>query len=151
CATRFLAWFDRQFFQPPPTGDDAWNPQMLGYQFSVSAPTSGGEKVYTADSYYQGRLDWFSVDVDATRSTLGGAPGSDATGLPADSVRTMIPTPVSFSGMPNTRWWSFEDRKTNFGDINANTGELAKLLFLEFALVYANDWFLIPYTLPTGT
>ena len=26
------------------------------------------------------------------------------------TVRTMIPTPVSFAGMPNTRWWSFEDR-----------------------------------------
>jgi hypothetical protein len=57
---------------------------------------------------------------------------------------------VSFSGMPNTRWWAFEDRKTNFGDIDASTTDLAKLLFMEFALVYANDWFVIPYTLPAG-
>ena len=62
----------------------------------------------------------------------------------------MIPVPVSFAGMPNTRWWSFEERKTNFGDIDASTTDLAKLLFLEFALVYANDWFVIPYTLPAG-
>jgi hypothetical protein len=52
--------------------------------------------------------------------------------------------------MPNTRWWAFEDRKTNFGDINPSTTDLAKLLFMEFALVYANDWFVIPYTLPAG-
>src|SRR5581483_8429726 len=26
-----------------------------------------------------------------------------------------------------------------------------KLLFIEFGLVYANDWFLIPYTLPAGS
>ena len=48
----------------------------------------------------------------------------------------MIPIPVSFSGMPNTRWWTFEEQKTNFGDIDASTTDLAKLLFLEFALVY---------------
>ena len=150
-ATRFLAWFDRQFLQPSQAGGDAWVPDKLEYQFSASAPVAaGGEKVYLADSYYQGRLDWYSVDVDATRSTLGPVPGADVTGLPPDGPRTMIPTPVSFAGMPNTRWWSFEDRKTNFGDINANTTELAKLLFLEFALVYANDWFVIPYTLPAG-
>ena len=62
----------------------------------------------------------------------------------------MIPVPVSFAGMPNTRWWAFEDSQTNFGDIDASTTDLAKLLFLEFALVYANDWFVIPYTLPAG-
>ena len=62
----------------------------------------------------------------------------------------MIPIPVSFSGMPNTRWWTFEDVATNFGDIDASTTDLAKLLFMEFALVYANDWFVIPYTLPAG-
>jgi hypothetical protein len=66
-------------------------------------------------------------------------------------VQSMIPKPVTFSGMPNTRWWSFEDKKTNFGDIDASTTDLAKLLFMEFALVYANDWFVIPYTLPAGT
>jgi hypothetical protein len=66
-------------------------------------------------------------------------PGSGTTGLPADAPRTMIPVPVSFAGMPNTRWWAFEDSKTNFGDIDASTTDLPKLLFLEFALVYPND------------
>ena len=59
--------------------------------------------------------------------------------------------PVTFTGMPNTRWWSFEERKTNFGDVDASTTDLAKLMFLEFALVYANDWFVIPFTLPAGS
>ena len=52
--------------------------------------------------------------------------------------------------MPNTRWWTFEDHATNFGDIDASTTDLAKLLFMEFALVYSNDWFVIPCTLPSG-
>jgi hypothetical protein len=151
CAARFVAWFDRQFYQPPPAGDDSWVPPNLEYQFSASAPVPAGEKVYVADDYYQGRLDWYSLDVDGTNTALGAVPGSDVTDLPPTTVQSMIPKPVTFSGMPNTRWWSFEDKKTNFGDITPSTTDLAKLLFIEFALVYANDWFVIPYTLPVGS
>jgi hypothetical protein len=149
-AARFVAWFARQYLQPPAGDDDAWIPERLEYQFAASAPVPGGEKVYVADEYYQGRLDWYSVDVDARTPALGTVPGSEVTGFAPDGPRTMIPVPVSFSGMPNTRWWSFEDHATNFGDIDASTTDLAKLLFMEFALVYANDWFVIPYTLPSG-
>jgi hypothetical protein len=149
-APRFIAWFERLIVQPP-ADDDAWLPSKLEYQFAASAPLpGGGEKVYVADEYYQGRLDWYSLDVDPGTPALDPVPGSDVTGMPADSVQTVIPTAVSFAGMPNTRWWAFEDNKTNFGDIDASTTDLAKLLFMEFALVYANDWFVIPYTLPAG-
>jgi hypothetical protein len=127
-------------------------PSRLEYQFAASAPLpAGGEKVYAGDEYYQGRLDWYSLDVDAVSAPLGNVAGAANTGLPPDAPRTMIPSPVSFAGMPNTRWWSFEDRATNFGDIDAATTDLAKLLFMEFALVYSNDWFVIPYSLPLGS
>jgi hypothetical protein len=150
-AARFVAWFERLLLQPA-AGDDAWVPPRLEYQFAASAPLPApqeAEKVYVAEHYYQGNLDWYSVDVDPGAS-LGAVAGSGAIGLPAAGPRTMIPIPVSFAGMPNTRWWAFEDNKTNFGDIDASTTDLAKLLFLEFALVYSNDWFIIPYTLPAG-
>jgi hypothetical protein len=150
-AGKFVAWFERLILQPPPSGDDAWNPQQLEYQFGASAPLPGGaEKVYVADQYWQGRLDWFSLDVDASTPALGAVPGAPPAGVPGQDAKTMMPVPVSFAGMPNTRWWTFEDERTNYGDIDASTTDLAKLMFLEFALVYANDWFVIPYTLPVG-
>jgi hypothetical protein len=150
-AQRFVAWFQRLILQPPASGDNAWVAPKLEYQFAVSAPLPGGaEKVYVADEYYQGRLDWYSLDIDAGIAALDPVPGSDVTGLPPDGPKTMMPIPVSFAGMPNTRWWAFEDARTNFGDIDASTTDLAKLLFVEFALVYSNDWFVIPYTLPSG-
>jgi hypothetical protein len=150
-AKRFMEWFQRAILQPPPPGDDAWSPPRLEYSFAASAPLpGGGEKVYAASEYSQGRLDWYSLDVEAG-AALDPVPGSDTTGLPAQDARTTIPIPVSFAGMANTRWWTFEDRKTNFGDIDASTTDLAKLLFMEFALVYSNDWFVVPYTLPAGT
>jgi hypothetical protein len=147
----FVTWFQRLISMPSAGSDDAWVPNRLEYQFAVSAPDQNGtEKVYVADEYYQGRLDWYSLDIDAADDTLGTVTG--ATPPPTSlSVRTMVPTAVSFSGMPNTRWWSFEERATNFGDIDASTTDAAKLLFMEFALVYSNDWFVIPYTLPVGS
>jgi hypothetical protein len=150
CATRFLAWVARLLLAPAAGGDDAWIPAKLEYQFAASAPGPDGERVYVAEEYYQGALDWYSLDRDAAGKPLGAVPGADGNGQQRDTPRTMIPVPVSFAGMPSTRWWAFEDHRTNFGDIDAATTDLAKLLFLEFALVYANDWFAIPHTLPVG-
>ena len=148
---RLLEWYAR-FVHQPSSGDDAWNSSQIEYQFAVSAPLpDGSEKVYVAEAFDQSDLDWYSVDIDARVATLGPVTGAEVTGLAATSVGTTIPIPVSFSGMPNTRWWAFEDRKTNFGDIDAATTDLAKLLFIEFALVYSNDWFVIPFTLPSGS
>jgi hypothetical protein len=151
-ATKFLAWVTRFLTQPPASENDAWVPGRLEYQFSASAPLPGGsEKVYVSEGFASGRLDWYSLDVDANIAALPPVPGSTDTGLKPDTPFTTIPVPVSFSGMPNTRWWTFEDHATNFGEIDASTTDLAKLLFMEFALVYANDWFVIPCTLPSGS
>src|SRR5439155_16027818 len=121
CAKRFITWFQRTFSEPQ-SGEDAWEPSRFEYQFAASAPLpNDAEKVYVADEYYQGQLDWYSVDVDAATAALGNVPGSATTGLPPDKPRTMIPAPVSFSGMPNTRWWTFDDRATNFGGLDAGT------------------------------
>jgi hypothetical protein len=143
----FRAWYARLVVQPAAGGPDAWDPQELDYRFSAATPLAdGGEKVYTAGDYVQGRLDWYSLDVDAGSAGLG----VPTTVTPTPAKRTTIPVPVSFTGMPNTRWWTFEDQKTNYGDVGASTTDLAKLMFLEFALVYSNNWFVIPWTLPDG-
>ncbi len=154
-AGAFLAWFARLIMQPDAGGSDAWTPPHLEYRFAVSAPEPGGAKVYAAEEYYQGRLDWYSVDVSTEQiDPPGQAPPAPppAPAPPAPPpVMTTLPVPVTFTGMPNTRWWAFEERKTNYGDVDASTTDLAKLMFLEFALIYANDWFVIPFTLASGS
>lgn len=150
-ALKFLAWAARFVAQPSSDADNAWIPERLEYQFAASAPLpDGSEKVYVAEDYFSGRMDWYSLDLDASALSLPPVTGSAVTGLPPDSPFTTIPVPVSFSGMPNTRWWAFEKQSTNFGNIDATTTDLAKLLFIEFALVYSNDWFVVPCTLPAG-
>jgi hypothetical protein len=150
----FVAWFERLYSVPKKEEGDAWQPQRLEYAFSCAVPDgAGGEKILAADEYYHGRLDWYNFDWDKSQQQLGDSP-PPAGGLPMDpqfGTRSFIPVPVRFNGMPDTRWWAFEDGKTNFGDIKPGTTELAKLLLIEFGLVYANDWFLLPYTVPSGS
>ena len=102
-----------------------------------------------AEEYFHGHLDWYNFDVDPPRDVLGEAPAHRA--ARRRDTLTMLPTQVTFNGMPNTRWWTFEDGRTNFGDIKPDTTDLAKLLLIEFGLVYANDWFLVPFTVPAGS
>ena len=148
----FLDWFADLLYQPVDALNNAWIPSRLEYQFAISAPEGTGEKVMHAEEYYHGHLDWYNVDVAKETQTTGELP-SDAPAPPvaAKSTQTFIPAPVQFEGMPNTRWWTFEDSRTNFSYIKPDTTELAKLLLIEFGLIYANDWYLIPFEVPVGT
>jgi hypothetical protein len=66
-------------------------------------------------------------------------------------VSHTIPSPVGYRGMPSDRWWEFEESRVNFGAADAGAADLGRMLMLEFALVYGNDWFIIPVELPTGS
>jgi hypothetical protein len=147
---RFIAWYEMLFNQPQQPDADAWLPDRLEYQFAMSAPVEDGQKVYQAEEYYHGRLDWYNFSIDPSATALGTSAANAA--LPVDlPAQTFIPAAISFDGMPNTRWWAFEDRRTDFGDIKPDTTDIAKLLLMEFGLVYANDWFIVPQSLPVGS
>lgn len=151
--TRLRDWFTGLVDQPEP-GDDAWLPSRLEYTFGISAPDGdsdadgGVDVVLRAPEYCQGNLDWYAVE-HSDEARLDPASVTPAT-PPTTSVQTFIPTQVVFDGMPNTRWWAFEDRRTNFGEVSPDTTDVGKLMLMEFALVFANDWFVVPWTLPIG-
>ncbi|MFD9789822.1 hypothetical protein ACFWXK_02600 [Streptomyces sp. NPDC059070] len=151
---RLVDWFDALIDQPAenpgtPTTNATWDPRRLEHRFSVSArPPEGGtatEKVLTVREYPGGTLDWHAFSIDPA-GPLGG------TGPAAASLhRTVFPAPVRFSGMPLPRWWALEDERTNFAAVRPDSTDLARLVFLEFALVYSNDWYQLPCDLPAGT
>jgi hypothetical protein len=134
--------------QPPVAGDDAWLPAG-SYQFGCSAADGQGAFVMRAEEYYHGHLDWYALDRRPDEAQLGETAAPPAAA--GRRIHTFVPAAIVFEGMPNTRWWAFEDRRTNFGEVRPDTTDLGKLLLLEFGLVYANDWFVLPYTLPVGT
>jgi hypothetical protein len=149
CITAWLAWYESLYGQP--SNKLPWVPDKVNYEFAVSAPmrvsaeAPKGELVLVGTDYTGGHLDWHSFDVDNT-SSLGSA------GKLTDYFSiTVVPKPVNFRGMPSTRWWEFEDTRINFGSVDAAPDDLAKLLLMEFALIYNNDFFIIPIDMPVGS
>ncbi len=61
-----------------------------------------------------------------------------------------MPTIARYPGMPADRYWEFEDGRVNFGMLGAAKNDLARLAVLEYALVFGNDWFTLPVTLPVN-
>lgn len=149
-ATAFREWVRTLIHVPSDVWDDAWVPDRLEYRVECSAGSIAGEQIFTADEYRGGSLDWYALDSDPARSSLSGAP-DPAPMSPTVIRQATVPVQVTFQGMPSTRWWELEDGRTNFGKVRADTTDLAKLLLIEFGLVYGNDWFVIPCTLPTGS
>ena len=133
------------FFSEPDAPNPSWLPERMEYAFSISARFTEGERALTAQEYFEGNLDWYDFDVDP-KLKLGGA--SDKAFEPV--AQTAIPAPVSFAGMPTQRFWEFEDAQVDFGSVEAGPTDLARMLLVEFALTYGNDWFVIPVELDVG-
>lgn len=151
----FRQWFYRLYSQPGSRSEDAWAPEYLEYQFAASAPADAAQLTRTtlvAEQYHQCHLDWYAFAIDGNTS-LEDTPEVPLpeNGFEVHRPRAVVPAQIEFNGMPNVRWWEFEDRKTDFGRINASTTDLPLLLLAEFGLVYGNDWCVIPYNLHVGT
>jgi hypothetical protein len=141
--TRWLAWFQSAVVEPD--GAESWSPRRLEYSFAVGGASSAGEVVLDAQSYADGNLDWYSVT--GAGQTLG-TPPATPTML---TVPPSLPTPVEYAGKPADRFWEFEDTNVSFGIIDAGPTDLARMALIEFSLIYGNDWFVVPLTLPVGS
>lgn len=136
----WLAWCET-LFDEPAADALAWAPERMEYAFAVSAQTPAGRAELTAHEYPGGTLDWHAFDGRLQPQPAGGR---------EPIVVEALPAPVSYRGMPAARYWQFEDAQVNWGEVKAGETDLARLALLEFALVYGNDWFVIPVGLPAG-
>jgi hypothetical protein len=142
--TAFVAWAQGE---TPPGAGESWVTERLEYRFSVGAQTDAGEITLAAPEYLGGRLDWFDVDVDADASHALGAP-ADA----RESTTTfLLPTRVTFPGMPAERFWELEDAAVDLGAVGASVDDLGRLLTVEFATVFGNDWWSVPVPAAFGS
>ena len=139
-ADTFRTWWDDRF-RP---AEGAWRPQRLGAPFRLGASSSEGAITLVAPDHRGGPINWTAFDL-ATPATVGrGTSTSPAT-------TTVLPTRATYPGMPATRWWQFEDATVDVGQISAGPEDLARLLMAEFALIYGNDFFVAPLSVPVGT
>lgn len=141
----FIAFRGSLFSEP--TADPAWQSPQLDYEFALGSPASDQIIVLEAPEFPGGHLDWYSFSLGQ------GRPSSVTQANPAQVSSTtfdLFPNQVVFRGMPDSRWWNFEDAVTDFGQLDVEHVDLAKLLVMEFALVYGDDWFWIPVPIQVG-
>jgi hypothetical protein len=155
----FYAWY-KKLYCLPIDGENNWDQNKLEYSFKVSTAAyvnnvRQSNAILKSEEYYQGSLDWYNfvrvegenTEIDKIQNTANTY--SNETKL--TTTYTVIPNLARFPGMPANRFWEFEDGSVNFGKIDANTADVAKMLLVEFALVHQDDWCLIPYTVPVGS
>ncbi|MEP6948183.1 MAG: hypothetical protein ABI863_02865 [Ginsengibacter sp.] len=151
--TDFVGWFVTNY-DFGDVASTAWLPSHLEYQFDCALPSEDTTNiVLSADQYYSGDLDWFSFDVNKVDDIDGLSGNADANDMLRikDQLLSVIPVEAKFAGSPNSRFWEFENGSVDLGDINAQTTDLSKLIFTEYALMYNIDWLLVPYRVPVGT
>ncbi len=124
---------------------DAWRANRLEYGVEVLADTpDGGSMVMSCDPDRDGGFDWFTFDVKSTQPPPADAPTAESI------TKSVLPNHVRFRGMPNQRWWDFEEGNTDFGSIQPEKRDLAKMLVMDFMLIHSNDWYLIPIRQEVG-
>jgi hypothetical protein len=133
-----------QFIRAAPD-EDSWAPERLEHSFAVAAVVDDAEQVLAAEEYSSGRLDWHDFDIARAATSLGATSASEAI------VRTVLPAPVTFPGMPAPRFWAFEDARIDLGAVGAGADNVARMLLVGFAVDYGNDWFVVPVELPVGS
>lgn len=144
-ANAWLDWYESVYVLPE--GGDAWNPERMEYAFGASAVLGNDEVVLAADEYTDGTLDWHTF-----RAQSRPRMGRPAVTQSNETIkRTAIPAPVTYGGMPAQRYWEFEDGRVNLGALDAGPSDLARLLLVEFALAYGDDWFVVPIEMPIGS
>lgn len=137
----FVRWWDERFRTPA----GAWTAGRLAAPFQLAARTRSDPTGLVAPEHRGGRVDWHTFD------------GLDETTMAATDPEPTVErvealaTALTFPGMPRPRWWEFEDAAIDLGRLDAAPDDLARLLLAEFALVYGNDFFLIPMTATAGT
>ncbi|MFL5864226.1 MAG: hypothetical protein ACJ780_26230 [Solirubrobacteraceae bacterium] len=142
----YLDWWEQRH-PPDAIASDAWVPARQRYALTA-ATADDPQIVLTAGDHQGGALDWTAFSSDAG-GQLSPPPNTNAPAV--DTVRTLLPAPVQFKGAPSPRWWEIEDGAVALARVDAASDELAKLLFLEFTLIYGNDFFLVPLPLPVGS
>jgi hypothetical protein len=135
----WIGWYRGEIAPLPDPSSDCWIDERLEYRFGLTV----GAAQLQAPAFGGGRVDWSAVDA-ATNT-------DPCAGTAAAAEQTMLATPLRFAGMPADRYWEFEDKQVNLGALEVQPHDLARLLLVEFATVYGNDWLVVPVDVPLGS
>lgn len=135
----WLAWRDA-FEDTVETA--AWRPDHLTHAVEVRVAAATRDVHLVGVDHAGGPLHWYAFDA---------RPG-DPVDRPATTITsTNVPAGVRYRGMPARRYWELEDAAVHWPAIDAGPGDVARLLFIEFGVTFADDWLVVPIDLPGGS
>jgi hypothetical protein len=115
----------------------AWQAEALEYAFEAE---TAGQRLVGRD--YVGRaLDWYNFDVAGAKQATA----------PEPTPRQMTPTQIYFPGIPNPRWWRFEDGNASFDEPVDPEPNTLSMLLPEFFYADINNWYVLPLPMTAGT
>lgn len=145
----YRGWFETTYLQPDAGGGPAggrWQGDQLEYAVDGVATGAESTTLLAAAEHLGGHLDWYSFDQGLTRPAT-----PQEAGAASVDVRTVLPVPAEYPGMPRPRWWQVEDAAVDLGKLSADATDTARIVVTEFALLYSNDWFTIICRQPVGS
>jgi hypothetical protein len=148
-AARLVAWVDATYGElsitEPERDPRSWHPERIEHRAEISAlDSAGGGVTLRARPAGDGGLDWDSFELVSQTPATPNLPRTT-------QLLELQPTHVRFPGMPNARFWDFEEGTLSFADVDPNNRDLAKMMLVEFALVQGNDWFYFDLPQPVGS
>ncbi len=143
-ALHLIKWCNAMNIKKTSARSKAWRNEQLDYHFTLdtSKDDSVEEKALTAPEYRSGSLDWYTFN--ACSNLHNPAKWSE------HSLENQLPTPINIMGI-SRRWWEFEDANIDFGHIEVGKIDIAKSLLMQYALVYGDDWYSLPLTVPVSS
>lgn len=126
-------------------GKTAWDANRMEYTFEivVDGENTNDAIHLNAEEYYHGNLEWYNLDFKQL--------GNGQAKSPETKTHEFIPNLLKFPGMPNKRWWAFEDGRINFHNLEVGRTDLTTMVMSRFMLLYSNDWYLLPFEQKVGS
>lgn len=138
----FVRWVEGAFGQIGTDDPKGWNASILDYDIKMRFGAAPATVTLDVHPNENGSVDWTSFDLEPTTNQPFSA-------LPVQVARE-IPTHTRFPGMPAPRYWDFESGDIPWPDVDTTRTELARLLVIDFAMLYGVDMFVVPLELSVG-
>jgi len=143
-AADWLGWYRDGVSPRAADAPSSWIPDSLEYRFAMRAGSGNDAVVLEAPLHLGGTIDWHDFD-QAPQGRIALPNEQVDNAAPATRTMTMLATPLTYAGMPSDRLWQFENGSVNFGMLNVQAHDPARLCLVEFATIFGNDWFLVPF------
>lgn len=145
-AVAWRSWLEDGIEHVSPNEKVAWQAHELTHAFTLGAASS---RQYVLEGRHPGNtsLDWYRFELKGDAQGVGTHLGA------ANNTQTLnaslVPVSVQFPGMPQARFWEFEDGQVAVAAVEARTTQIARNLWMEFMLVFSDEWWVLPVALPS--